>query len=191
MSVSSRLNTYIHVIFVASIALTCLTALGCSPGLDKEQLEAARIEGFNEGRETAALEAAEAVQNISSIEIIDTPYYTITLPESWTDTYTYTYDEGFGNPRTVAIDRCNVVTVRNKADDKVMFTVACATAKYPGIGNGLLEEEVGRTSSDPEYRLLIGRLISSNTAEEVQGYGHASAFGPNRIDEYRKYITIK
>ena len=198
-------------VIAAALALSCLMIGGCSPS--NEETEAARsadyTEGYNaglsqgkedgfaegrdaghsEGLEKAATEAESTEAGSVADRTIDTPYYTITLPEAWEGTYEYDYEAEFGNALTAWGESCERVTVTNKADGKTMFTVCCGTDEYAGGGNGLIEKEIGRTSSDPGYRVLLGRMIYSNT--ESEGGAPGSAYGPDRTDEYLKYITIK
>lgn len=177
-----------------------LVLTGCSTPANEEEIDAAHAEGyasgydmgFAQGREEAAAEeVAAAPENTPFETAIDTPYYTVTLPESWAGTYDCSYEEDFGNQHTAAGGRGAVTTITNKADGKTMFIVACAIDDYPGIGNGLIEEDIGRTTIEPGYRVLLGRMLSSNVGDEAQGYGDGYAFGPDRTAEYVNYITIK
>lgn len=192
-------------------ALSCLMMAGCSPS--NEKTEAARSSGYtegyidglsqgkedgfaeghdvgySEGLEKAAAEAESSEAGSDVDRTIETPYYTIALPEAWEGTYEYDYEAGFGNALTAWGESCERVNVTNKVDGKTMFTVCCGTDEYAGGGNGLIEKEIGRTSSDPGYRVFLGRMIYSST--ESEGGASGSAYGPDRTDEYLKYITIK
>lgn len=209
-------NGYMRVFTVAVVMAlglgACWALAGCS-GVSEADVQAAREQGYREGfdagrdegyqagfdegtasgMQKAQDEAAAAAtpEQPAIAEVIDTPYYSIAIPAAWEGTYYYEYKEGFGDERFAAGGRGILTEVRNKADDKLMFSVACGKEGYHGIGNGLIEEEIGRSTVEPGYGIFIGRSISSNYGDEIKGYGFSSAFGPNRNAEYVKYITIK
>lgn len=213
---SGRMRVFAVAAVMALGLGACGMVAGCS-GTSEADVQAAREQGYREGfdagrdegyqagfdegtasgmqkaqDEAAAADATEAAPEQPAVaEVIDTPYYRIAIPAAWEGTYYYEYTEGFGNQKTVAGDRGELVEVRNKADDKLLFSVACGRNGYDGIGNGLIEEEIGRSTIEPGYAILIGRSISNNYGDEIKGYGFSSAFGPNRNAEYVKYITIK
>ncbi|MDJ1650366.1 MULTISPECIES: Yae1 family protein [Gordonibacter] len=192
-------NGYVRVFAVAVVVAlglgACWTLAGCSgvSGVSEADVQAAREQGYREGFDAGRDEgyqagfdegtvsgmqkaqdeaaAAAAPEQPAVAEVIDTPYYSIAIPAAWEGTYYYEYTEGFGNQTTVAGDRGELVEVRNKADDKLLFSVACGRNGYDGIGNGLIEEEIGRSTVEPGYAILIGRSISNNYGDEIKGYG--------------------
>lgn len=180
---------------------------GCSSNnVSEETLEQVKQDAYSEGyskgydqgilnesdKSKTAIEEAAKTESENGTELeIDTPYYTITFPESWRDTYTYEYQDGFIDSPTAHKLRGYMVTVKNKADEKILFTICCAEDSYPGVGNGQYEIEIGRTSIDPQYRIMLGRMLLANVGEMELGYGNGSAFGADRNDEYINYITIK
>ncbi|MEG0324700.1 MAG: hypothetical protein RR547_03705 [Raoultibacter sp.] len=131
---------------------------------------------------------AEAVAQQQSERTIDTPYYTIVLPESWLGDFEYQYDDSYdktdGTGDNGVVLGLGYVTSVKRLSTNEHFQVVCYSDSYGPQGR-FYSKNLGALSMLPGHHVAVVTSIDP-IAGEVSAQDREALLG-----EYASYVTVK
>lgn len=180
-----------RVLFVTMLVCTIGIA-GCSCGnvteeFQEQENQNTHFEETAKKEDQAIPEATEPPQAKSEEEeaaakrkaelTIDTPYYTVTLPDDWYGTFEVKKDEALSDPYDSGyVLGCEVSIMQNGL---TTFFVICYSDNW-GTQGTLFSTDLGTPSNLPGYHVVVSHAFDPDDSNSV-----------DRTAEYAQYVTLK